>query len=135
MDIDVAEMFCAAFRKSLFEEIGPLDERFEIGMFEDDDYMRRIRDAGYRVVCAEDASSIISARHRSASSPPQGAYGELFHANRRRFEEKWGVAWEPHGRRVDPEFEALTQRVSAAVREPRAGRCERSSSSAAAPTS
>ena len=116
VDIDVVEMFCAAFRKSLFEEIGPLDERFEIGMFEDDDYMRRVRDAGYRLVCAEDAFVHHFGEASLGDLAAEGTYGELFHANRRRFEEKWGVAWEPHGRRVDPEFEALAQRVSAAVK-------------------
>jgi ABC-type multidrug transport system fused ATPase/permease subunit/GT2 family glycosyltransferase len=116
VDIDVAEMFCVAFRKALFEEIGPLDERFEIGMFEDDDYMRRVRDAGYRVVCAEDAFVHHFGEASLGELAADGAYGELFHANRRRFEEKWGIAWEPHGRRTDPEFEALVQRVSATVK-------------------
>jgi ATP-binding cassette subfamily B protein len=116
VDIDVAEMFCAALRKALFEEVGPLDERFEIGMFEDDDYMRRVRDAGYRVVCAEDVFVHHFGEASLGELAADGTYGELFHANRRRFEEKWGVAWEPHGRRVDPEFEALARRVSAAVK-------------------
>ena len=117
VDIDVAEMFCAAIRREVFEAVGPLDERFEIGMFEDDDYMRRVRDAGYRVVCANDLFVHHFGEASLGELAGDGRYGELFHANRRRFEEKWGVAWEPHGRRNDPEYAALAGRVTDAVRE------------------
>ncbi len=115
-EIAVAEMFCAAFRRDVFDAVGPLDERFEIGMFEDDDYVRRIRDAGYRVVCADD----VFVHHFGEASlgllAADGRYGELFHANRRRFEDKWSVTWESHDRRRDPEYAALTRRVEAAMR-------------------
>jgi GT2 family glycosyltransferase len=117
VDIDVAEMFCAAVRREVFDAVGPLDERFEIGMFEDDDYMRRLRDAGYRVVCANDLFVHHFGEASLGALAGDGRYGELFHANRRRFEEKWGVAWEPHARRNDPAYAALAGRVTDAVRE------------------
>ena len=106
-----------AIRREVFEAVGPLDERFEIGMFEDDDYMRRVRDAGYRVVCANDLFVHHFGEASLGELAGDGRYGELFHANRRRFEEKWGVAWEPHARRNDPAYAALTGRVTDAVRE------------------
>src|SRR5581483_8400472 len=52
-EIAVAELFCVAMRRELFEAVGDLDERFEPGMAEDD-YARRVRAAGHRVVCAFD---------------------------------------------------------------------------------
>jgi GT2 family glycosyltransferase len=116
IDIPVAEMFCVAMRRATFNGIGPLDERFEVGMFEDDDYSRRMRNADHRVVCVED----VFVHHFGEASlgllAADGRYGELFHSNRRRFEEKWGVVWEPHDRRRDPEYTALTRRVMDAVR-------------------
>jgi ABC-type multidrug transport system fused ATPase/permease subunit/GT2 family glycosyltransferase len=117
MDIAVSEMFCTAMRGDVFRRVGELDERFELGMFEDDDYARRIRDAGYRVVCAEDAFVHHFGEASLGQLAADGRYGELFHANRRRFEQKWNVTWESHDRRRDPDYAALTRRVGALVRE------------------
>jgi GT2 family glycosyltransferase len=117
VDISVAEMFCLAIRGDVFEKVGGLDERFEIGMFEDDDYSRRVRDAGFRVVCAEDAFVHHFGEASLGQLAADGRYGELFHANRRRFEEKWDVRWESHDRRRDPDYAALARRVGALVRE------------------
>jgi hypothetical protein len=37
----------------------------------------------------------------------------LLEANRRRLEAKWQAAWEPHGRRLSPEYQRLRQAIRA----------------------
>ena len=87
VDIPAAGMFCAALRRDVFASVGPLDEGFDVGMFEDD-YARRVRDAGYRLVCDE----AVFVHHFGEASLGElagdGRDGEMFDANRRRFEEK-----------------------------------------------
>src|SRR5262249_46736689 len=46
-DIPMLTMFCLALRREAFERLGPLDERYEVGMFEDDDFSLRARAAGF----------------------------------------------------------------------------------------
>lgn len=114
-DIRTATMFCVAMRRDVYARVGSLDERFELGMFEDDDYSIRVRQAGLRVVCAEDAFVHHFGGASVGGLAPVGEYGRVFHANRRRFEEKWGVRWEPYGRRPNPEYERLRGRIREVV--------------------
>ncbi|MGZ7039146.1 MAG: glycosyltransferase, partial [Thermoanaerobaculia bacterium] len=99
-DIDVAAMYCVAMRRDVFERIGPLDERFTIGMFEDDDYSLRIREAGLRVICAEDAF-VHHFGQASFKKLSQTEYFALFERNKRLFEDKWGREWVPHKDRAE----------------------------------
>jgi hypothetical protein len=109
-------MFCLALRRDSLERIGPLDERFEVGMLEDDDYARRAHAAGYRVVCAEDAFVHHFGQASFGALIPTGEYARLLEANRRRFEEKWGEAWRPYARRQSGTYQELIEEVRAAVR-------------------
>jgi GT2 family glycosyltransferase/glycosyltransferase involved in cell wall biosynthesis len=95
-DIPMLAMFCVALRREVYDKIGPLDERFTIGMFEDDDYAQRLRRAGYRVVCARDAFVHHFGRASFGKLIASGEYGQLFERNRRLFEEKWGISWQVH---------------------------------------
>jgi GT2 family glycosyltransferase len=115
-EIPMLTMFCLALKREAFERLGPLDERYELGMFEDDDYCFRARAAGYRIICAED---VFVHHYGGASFGELTASGEaaaLFHSNRRRFEAKWGIRWKPHARRRNPPYRQLTKRIRALVR-------------------
>jgi GT2 family glycosyltransferase len=76
---------------------GLLDERFGLGLFEDDDYCERVRQAEYHVACAED---VYIHHHHSATFGllSKAEYDTLFARNREYYESKWGP-WEPPGRR------------------------------------
>ncbi len=50
----ILAMFCVMISRKVYEEIGPLDEHYGIGMFEDDDYSMAARSKGYSLVMAED---------------------------------------------------------------------------------
>ncbi len=93
--IPMLAMFCAVMRREVFEAVGPLDERFGVGMFEDDDYAHRLRAAGYDIVCARDAF-VHHWMKASFGKLPDEDYRHLFETNRRLFEEKWNVTWTPH---------------------------------------
>jgi GT2 family glycosyltransferase len=110
-DIPMLTMFCLAMSRETFERLGPLDERYEVGLFEDDDYSLRARAAGYRIVCAEDVFVHHFGRASFGELTSTGQTGMLFRANQRLFEAKWGVKWEPHGRRPNREYRQLTDRI------------------------
>jgi ATP-binding cassette, subfamily B, bacterial len=109
-DIDTAAMFCAAFRRADFDEIGPLDETYGLGLFEDDDYCMRVRQHGYRVICAEDVLVHHFGEGAFGTLVPTGEHGRLFEANRLRFERRWG-SWNGHARRNDDSYHELVSRV------------------------
>jgi len=115
-DIPMLTMFCLAMRRDVYERVGLLDERFEVGMLEDDDYAVRVREAGYRVVCAQDTFVHHFGEASFGKLVPTGEYGRLFRANRLRFAEKWDTTWQPHRRRRGPRYQRLIGRIREAVR-------------------
>jgi len=110
-EIRTATMFCAALRREVWNAIGPLDERFEVGLFEDDDYAMRVRQLGYRVVCAGDVFVHHFGQASIGRLGPTGQYGQIYHANRARWEAKWGVVWQPYERREKPAYRTLVDRI------------------------
>ena len=89
-------MFCLAFRRDIYDRLGPLDERYEVGMFEDEDYALRAKAAGYQVAWTPEVY-VHHAYHASIGKLlPTGDYMRLVKLNQGRFEEKWGICWERH---------------------------------------
>jgi GT2 family glycosyltransferase len=89
-----AAFFCVMLRRSVYEKVGPLDEAFGIGFFEDDDYCRRVEQAGWTIACADD----VFVHHQLSASfdkMKQETRQALFEKNRAIYESKWG-AWVPH---------------------------------------
>jgi GT2 family glycosyltransferase len=110
-DIRTATMFCAALRRTVWDSIGPLDIRFQTGLFEDDDFSMRVRRAGFRVACADDVFVHHFGQASIGRLAATGDYGALFHANRERWEEKWGTRWQPYVKRRRADYDALVIRV------------------------
>lgn len=93
-DIRTAAFFCVMIPRQVYEKVGPLDEIFGRGFFEDDDYCRRVEQAGLKVVCAEDVfihHQLSASFNKLKASDRQ----TLFEQNKVIYEAKWGK-WEPH---------------------------------------
>jgi GT2 family glycosyltransferase/glycosyltransferase involved in cell wall biosynthesis len=95
-EIHMLAMFCVAMRREVYEKVGPLDEQFGIGMFEDDDYSVRVKKSGYRLLCAADVFVHHFGQAAFGQLIRSGDYDGIFQENRRKYEEKWGVEWTPH---------------------------------------
>ena len=94
MPLRTAAFFCVVMPRTTYEKVGPLDEAYGQGFFEDDDFCRRVEQEGLRILCAEDvfvhhhlSASFNDVRHRERRL--------LFEQNRTRYEAKWGP-WVPH---------------------------------------
>lgn len=114
-DVRMAAMFCVALRRETFARVGPLDESFGLGLLEDDDYGERVRAAGLRVVCAEDAFVHHFGEASFGTLVASGEREALLRENRRRFEAKHGIRWQPYERRREPRYAELTERIRALV--------------------
>ena len=101
-DIRTLAFYCVMTRKDQFEALGGLDERYSVGMFEDEDLAIQYKQQkGLRVICAED----VFIHHffpTSFRKIENEKYTQLFEENRAKFEEKWGHPWEPYKSRKEP---------------------------------
>lgn len=95
LSVQVAPLFCSLMRRDLYLEVGGLDEQYEIGMFEDDDFAMKLREKGLRVLVAEDCF-VHHFGQASFSGLGNSRYEEVFARNKERFETKWNQQWRAH---------------------------------------
>jgi GT2 family glycosyltransferase len=116
LEVRAPAMFCMAMRRDTHAHIGPLDERYEVGLLEDDDYADRARQAGYQLRCVED----VVVHHFGEASFGRlvagGEYARILRANQRRYAEKWSREWEPYGRRPNPRYDREAQHLRETVK-------------------
>ncbi|HEU4736972.1 MAG TPA: glycosyltransferase [Solirubrobacterales bacterium] len=110
-------MFCLAMRRQTYLQLGPLDERYEVGLLEDDDYADRARRAGYELRCVEDVLVHHFGEASFGKLVASGEHARILKANKDRYREKWGHAWEPYGRRRNARYEREAEAIRAAVKE------------------
>jgi GT2 family glycosyltransferase len=87
--IPMLALFCTVMRRAVWERVGPLDEQFGLGMFEDDDYSRRVRAAGFDLRCRRDAF-VHHWQRAGFKLLGDEAYMRLYETNQARFRAKWG---------------------------------------------
>lgn len=116
LEIRTPAMFCLAMRRQTYQHIGPLDERYEVGLLEDDDYADRAREAGYQLRCAEGCLVHHFGEASFGELVADGEYQRILRANQQRYQEKWGRPWEPYGRRPNPRYEREAEQLREAVK-------------------
>jgi len=111
--------FCVLIRDRVLETLGPLDERFGIGNYEDDDYCIRVSRAGYRLVVARDCFIFhFGSRTFAGMGFDTAQWNALMERNRTAFLRKWTVEAEGHADGAD-RAEALRRTAHAAHAEGR----------------
>ena len=81
-------------RRDHFKRVGPLDEAFGLGFFEDDDYCLRSMRADFGLVCLEDAF-VYHCGSQSFNEHASAEVTALMKKNRRLLEQKLGQAYRP----------------------------------------
>jgi hypothetical protein len=83
---------CVYIPRTVIDRVGLLDERYVGYGYDDDDYCKRVRDAGLKLAvsgkCIVEHASLPST-FRSGQEVSQERFSEMFALNRRLFEEKW----------------------------------------------
>ncbi len=85
--------FCVAIRSDVIKRVGLFDERYGLGMFEDDDYCLRTVQEDYRLACLED----VFIYHKGGLSFNKlgSELNDLYYGNLVKFERKFNTKWKP----------------------------------------
>lgn len=93
LEVNNIAAFCWIMSRKTYQLIGELDERFGRGMFEDDDYCKRVKNKNLKILITDDTF----VHHFGAASFSQiPEYQQLFLENKNKFEKKWKSKWIPH---------------------------------------
>lgn len=87
-EVDFLAFYCVAGDSKILENVGVLDERFNEGLFDDDDYCHRLLMAGYKLILRRDI--YVHHNHRSTWIEHDYKYKEMLEENRKIFIDKWG---------------------------------------------
>ncbi|MCH7903466.1 MAG: glycosyltransferase [Armatimonadetes bacterium] len=86
-EVDMLVGFCLAVKRTALEDVGPFDERFGLGTFEDNDLCHRLRRSGWRLVIA--SNSFVHHEGSQTLRKVAPETGELLRTNEKKFREKW----------------------------------------------
>lgn len=86
--VDYLSFFCVLMRIDLYQKLNGLDERFGLGMFEDDDFCRRAREIGSRLII--DGRTWVWHEGHATMTANGCSHDELIRKNRDVFAAKWG---------------------------------------------
>lgn len=93
LEVHNVAAFCVMMSRQTYQQIGDLDERFGQGFFEDDDYCYRVKKQKLKILIADD----VFVYHFGGSSFNQLSHRQtLLDQNKKLFEDKWGIIWQPH---------------------------------------
>lgn len=87
-EVDYLSFFCVLISREVLDKVGPLDERFGLGTFEDVDYCRRARAAGFRLLI--DGRSWVWHDAHATFEANRLDHRIVLERNRELFHEKWG---------------------------------------------
>jgi len=87
-DIQRLVFFCALIKKEVIDRIGPLDEHFIIGNFEDDDFCRRAALSGFK--CAMAMDTFVYHKGHATFKANNIDLNYLLEKNKQIYLKKWG---------------------------------------------
>ncbi|MGA2465064.1 MAG: glycosyltransferase [Thermodesulfobacteriota bacterium] len=90
--VNMLGFFCLMIKREVIEKVGLLDENYGVGMFEDDDFCRRAREAGYEL----GYTKRVFIHHKGSASfgnLSSREYETIWEKNKAYFENKWGIKW------------------------------------------
>ena len=87
-NISMLAFFCVVMPRQVTDIVGLLDERFGTGMFEDDDYNRRVRVAEYEIKLARDCF-VHHWQKSSFNLLGEEEYLRIYYENQGKYRAKW----------------------------------------------